>query len=352
MHTSKAFRAAPLVWASRVSTGMAVHVTEVQSGLACECRCPGCEAELEAVNSQNPYWKNRPHFRHYKAAETEACGQTAVLAVAMAVLAEVGAFQLPDLVGRGEAKSKDGKPFEATSIEHGEVQEVSAYEFVDETDAILTLKNGEQVYVQLTARPLAEGLAIQKQNQLAEIIIQIDDPVLRTADWDTMRRHIRLSPSARTWCRNPRLVQLNEMATAQANEDAARHNQTLVAEHETNLAKLHRLRKMVSDRQSLPHASRTTQTALDRWRVKYQDGGDIHSAPRIDFQLILAEARQAQSRGESIHKLIPGWLSHYKLEGRPEALISLLNAGGFRVEMSVDELRECQRRASVVPHNQ
>lgn len=330
MHTSKAFRGAPLVWASRVSTGMAVHVTEVRSGLACECKCPGCEAELEAVNSQNPHWKHRPHFRHYKAPETEACGQAAVLGVAMAVLAEVGAFQLPDLIGRGTAKSKDGKPFESTSSEHGEVQEVSAYEFIDATDAILTLKNGEQVYVRLTARPLAETIATQKQSQLAEIIIQIDDPVLRTADWETMRRHIRLSPSARTWCRHPRLGQLNEQATAQATEDAARHDQALSAEHEATLAKLDRLRKMVSDRQPQRHASRTTQTALDRWRVKYQDGGDIHSAPRIDFKLILAEARQAQNLGKPVQNLIPIWLSKYKLEGRPEVLISLLHAGGFR----------------------
>lgn len=330
MHTSKASRGAPLVWASRISTGTAVHVTEVPSGLACECKCPGCEAELEAVNSQNPQWKHRPHFRHYKAPETEVCGQAAVLAVAMAVLAEVGAFQFPDLIGRGAAKSKDGKSFEATSIEYGEVQEVSAYEFIDATDAILTLKNGEQVYVRLTARPLAESIATQKQNQLAEIVIQIDDPVLRTADWETMRRHIRLSPDVRTWCRNPRLGQLNEQAAAQATEDAARHEQAVVAEHEATLAKLHRLRKIVADRQSQPHGSRTTQTALDRWRVKYQDGGDIHSAPRIDFQLILAEARQAQSRGESIQNLIPGWVSKYKLESRPEALISLLHAGGFR----------------------
>lgn len=323
-------RGVPLVWASRKATGAAVHVSEVPSGLSCDCVCPGCQADLEAVNSRNPHWKHRPHFRHYKVPETEACSETAMLAVAMAVLAETGAFQLPDLIGRGSAKSSSGKTFEAAVREPGALQEVSAYEFIDATDAVLTLTNGERIYVRLTARPLPDAIAEQKQTQLAEVIIVLDDPVLKTADWETMRRHIRLLPRARGWCRNPRLVQLDARATEQAKGDAAGYEQGLSADREATLEKVQRIRRLVNERQAGPPASSRRQiTKLDVWRTKYRDGADILSAPRIDFERILREAEQARTRGVQVQTLIPGWLSKYKLEARPEVLAALLSAGGF-----------------------
>jgi len=47
----------PLVWATRIETRTAAHISEVASGLACSCTCPGCNATLEAVNSENPFWR-------------------------------------------------------------------------------------------------------------------------------------------------------------------------------------------------------------------------------------------------------------------------------------------------------
>ena len=192
----------PMVWATRLEKNIAAHISEVPSGLACECICPGCSAILEAVNSENPYWKKRPHFRHYNSPELNDCETKAVLKAAKETFSQGGKFLTPEKVVSATAKSKSGKSFTTEKLIPSEVQEITAYDFIDATDAILTLSSGQRIYIRLVATGKLSEHVNPKQNQFAEVLIDISDPVLRTADREVLRQHISLSPEQRKWCSN------------------------------------------------------------------------------------------------------------------------------------------------------
>jgi hypothetical protein len=192
----------PLVWATRIETRTAAHISEVASGLACSCTCPGCNATLEAVNSENPFWKKRPHFRHYQAPEHDECADASVLRAAREILDKGSAFLTPTSTVRVTVKSRHGKSFSDEREIPGELKEVATYEFIDATDAVLTLTSGEQFYVRLIASGIERSNTTPKQIKYAEVLIDISDPVLRTASREELRAHISLSPSQRKWCGN------------------------------------------------------------------------------------------------------------------------------------------------------
>lgn len=192
----------PMVWATRLKNNIATHISEVQTGLACDCICPGCNATLEAVNSENPYWKKRPHFRHHNAPELNDCETKAVLKAAKESFSKGSKFLIPEKVVSATVKSKSGRSFTEERVIPSETQEITAYDFIDATDAILTLSNGQRVYVRLVATGKLSDHTSPKQTQFAEVLIDISDPVLKTADREVLRQHITLSPEQRQWCSN------------------------------------------------------------------------------------------------------------------------------------------------------
>lgn len=142
---------ARIVWASDAATKAARHISEVRTGLACNCVCPGCAARLEAVNAENPLWKRRPHFRHYQAPELEDCAQQAVLTGAREALTQATEIKLPEVRAGRIVVAQDQVDFAAEAVQPEQQMAVEAVELVDATDAILTLAGGEQIYVRLVA---------------------------------------------------------------------------------------------------------------------------------------------------------------------------------------------------------
>ncbi|MBQ6934145.1 MAG: hypothetical protein IJN37_07140 [Clostridia bacterium] len=72
--------------------GKIVEITEVESGLACDCVCPLCGGRLEAIKGEKRAW----HFRHYG----EECNlvnaqQSAIHILAKEIIAEEKAFMFP-----------------------------------------------------------------------------------------------------------------------------------------------------------------------------------------------------------------------------------------------------------------
>ncbi len=72
--------------------GRLLRAEEVDSGLACGCRCPGCGDRLVARNRGN---RRRSHFAHHKAPESRACYETALHKMAKQILLEARGLLLP-----------------------------------------------------------------------------------------------------------------------------------------------------------------------------------------------------------------------------------------------------------------
>lgn len=221
---------ARIVWASDAVTNAARHISEVRTGLACNCVCPGCAAKLEAVNAENPLWKRRPHFRHYQAPELENCAQQSVLTGAREALKQIIDIQLPEVHVKRFVSAQDQMEFAGEAIQPEQRVAVDAVELVDATDAILTLAGGEKIYVRLVAT--AKRPADIKQTLLSEILIDISDPVLRTADPETLRQHITLGVRAKHWCNHLREPDLIAEADAAAQMKASKYWEDRIAQRE------------------------------------------------------------------------------------------------------------------------
>jgi len=221
-----------MVWATRLKNNIAAHISEVPSGLACECVCPGCSATLEAVNSENPFWKKRPHFRHYNVPELSDCETKAVLKAAKETFSKGNKFLTPEKMVSATVRSKSGKIFTEDRLIPSDVQEITAYDFVDSTDAILTLSNGQKIYVRLIATGKLSDYSSPKQTQFAEVLVDISDPVLRTANRDVLREHITLSPEQRKWCSNQIDSPLQKELLMTAQKAADEHDKQMFAAQE------------------------------------------------------------------------------------------------------------------------
>jgi hypothetical protein len=217
---------ARIVWANDAD-GVARHIMEVETGLLCHCTCPGCNAKLEAVNSKNPNWKRRPHFRHYDASESGYCSQRAILAAARQMVQEVKEIKLPSFDVTRQVSSQAGKIFTGHANEPEQMVSVDAVEFVDSTDAVLTLAGGQKVLLRLIAT--TKRTIKPKQTVMGEIVINLADPVLQAADPEAMRQHITLADSARTWCHHYNEAKLMQ----QALEDAQQQLDTFVSRQST-----------------------------------------------------------------------------------------------------------------------
>jgi len=212
---------ATIVWASDRDTGVARHISEVSRGLACGCICVGCGSVLEAVNSENPNPKRRMHFRHPETEETDTCVAGAMLAGARAQLNTGDALMLPAYSVTGSAKAADGREFNALEQSPQSRAMIEQIQWVDETDALLTLADGRQLRVRLVA--VSGGAGVQRlgtDDHLAEILIDVSDPALRDADPEALRARIMLDTAAKRWCHHWQASALVAAATSVAQDKA------------------------------------------------------------------------------------------------------------------------------------
>ena len=95
-------------FAIKKSDGEIVSIDDVPAGLACDCVCPGCHADL--VGKKGMQGRTH-HFAHYKASQ-DLCQFAALTSIRLMLLAElthkrhpgVQAIALPDITGEVTAK--------------------------------------------------------------------------------------------------------------------------------------------------------------------------------------------------------------------------------------------------------
>ena len=81
-----------------------VHVTEVKSGLACDCTCPNCRAKLIAKNKSSN--KVSPHFQHYQSQECAYAVETSLHLLAKEIIENNRQLRLPSYKERFTIKDK------------------------------------------------------------------------------------------------------------------------------------------------------------------------------------------------------------------------------------------------------
>lgn len=82
-----------------------VHISEVSSGLECDCFCPACNAPLVARKGAI----RTHHFAHHQGTDSQACVETALHLFAKQVLIEYKTVQLPEDHLSAEAIDRQGK---------------------------------------------------------------------------------------------------------------------------------------------------------------------------------------------------------------------------------------------------
>jgi hypothetical protein len=70
-----------------------VHISAVETGLACNCVCPQCGSSLVAKN--NPSNKRAPHFQHYNSIECDTAVETSLHLLAKDILDQEKQIVLP-----------------------------------------------------------------------------------------------------------------------------------------------------------------------------------------------------------------------------------------------------------------
>ncbi len=74
-------------------TGKYLHINEASNGLSCECTCPKCDDQLEAIQGK----VRDQHFRHSNHENCEGAQETALHKLAKQILAESSVVSIPKI---------------------------------------------------------------------------------------------------------------------------------------------------------------------------------------------------------------------------------------------------------------
>ena len=190
-------------WGSR--DGKAVHVSQVVSGLACECVCPNCDGRLIARKGK----QRAHHFAH--ASATDSCnklGESALHLACKAVIEECGEMELPVVryhdgksgaYGSGQVKAPTRVSFETV------VQEQALGRIIPDITA--TVK-GRTLCVEIkVTHGVSDGKALHYES-LGQSAIEIDVSSLpRDASRDAIREHVVDGLDGKRWIHNDRAAE-------------------------------------------------------------------------------------------------------------------------------------------------
>jgi len=184
--------------AESMETGEPVHIADAESGLACNCRCPGCGRRMVAHRG-----KHRQHFQHAADLNGETCassGETALHKFAKKTLAATLQLRLPAL------KASDGR---------NTVEVVHEGEFHFDS-AVLEKRHGEIVpdvvchradralHVEFMVTHACGPEKVERFREMDVGAIEIDLSGYRDQPLDNLAGAI-LSEAPRNWLHNPKI---------------------------------------------------------------------------------------------------------------------------------------------------
>jgi hypothetical protein len=217
----------------KLPDGRIVHIADVPSGIACGCRCPGCEQMLVAKHCR----EKSDHFSHHNGFECNSARETAVHLLAKQVLEEALHIRLPEWSVSRRSRRTVLQKADTLRFDSAPLEQRMGNIIPD----IVLHKLERSLLVEIAVTHPCGPEKIQRLRELELSAVEIDLSFLR---YDAPLRVIRdavLDRAERRWLSNPRLVakQLSiemEWKAAEAKE-AARAERNRAAQLERNRKK-------------------------------------------------------------------------------------------------------------------
>lgn len=194
----------PLCWAIDAHSRRVVHVSmleRAQKGLACGCVCPGCGAELEAVNAGRDLRHfSRPNtlgqfFRHGRGHQKDNCLLLAARFAALQSLYDQGEIELPAARRSVAVQGASGQAYLGDYARGRAAIRVRARAWIDAQSARLTLEDGKVVLLRLES----SFQATEDGHYDGVITIHVDDPAIASWSADEILSQARLGGALACW---------------------------------------------------------------------------------------------------------------------------------------------------------
>lgn len=217
-----------MAWAVTAQSRKATYIGSLsreQTGLKCECICPACGGELQAVNAGRPseYYLQentlRPFFRHHSGQQNHGCLVRVAQLAALQLLLSKNEIDLPAPKATRSVLGASGTIYKHEATGDRMRYKVVDRIWIDEQEARITLDDGRVVLIRLF------GSSKQNEDGLLDAIItiRIDDPEVSTWPPDKILEKAELTDDWLCWDRHWQDSQLNDEAQAKAEADAFDH---------------------------------------------------------------------------------------------------------------------------------
>jgi hypothetical protein len=278
-----------LVFGER-QNGTVVHISEVVSGLACRCYCPGCKAPLVARKGD----LKDHHFGHHGASETPTCqtgAETALHKFAKECLGRRLELSLPALEQLSGASARSSYPgglfgFDAAILEH---------RLDDIIPDVIVRKRARNLMVEFRVTHPCGEAKVAKFVDMNVAAVEID---LSWLPRDVTRIGLEeaiLVQAPRRWLHNPRLrAHLAEDSGPSASIPSSRRPKSLLRLYRAASAEVRAMRPA-----SLA-AERIVNYGLSRAIGIEVPGSGCFTVPAQDWQAALLE--QALDRAVAVNK--------------------------------------------------
>lgn len=216
-----------MAWAVTAAERKATYIGSLQrsqTGLACECVCPACEGQLQAVNAGKSLQELsggntlRPHFRHHTGQQRDACLVKMSQIVALQLLMQEKVIHLPAQTSRWTVGGASGRIYTGTATSAGFSARIVERNWVDEHEAKITLDDGRVVWLRLFGS-YGKGEAASGD---AIVSIKVDDPEVATWPIEKILQHAQLTGEWMCWEKHWQDEDLEQQARLDA-ENQAEH---------------------------------------------------------------------------------------------------------------------------------
>ena len=170
-----------------------VHISEVESGLKCNCICPGCGAVLIARKGT----KVKHHFAHKSTIECEYGYQTSIHLLAKEIISKVHEFVIPELYFSFPESGKRELIDESRTVK---VQEVILEKKVsDIIPDILLITDIGKIIVEIFVTHEIDELKLEKLKKINIPTIEIDLSKIERNITEELLTNVLLEESNKKW---------------------------------------------------------------------------------------------------------------------------------------------------------